>query len=218
MNEALPFDLSETIETVVRSRRNGPLIRAAATLWILPGDLVVDVTFGEGGFWTDYRPATLVVHDLYKVDGVDFRDLPEPDRSVDVVVFDPPYIAQGGRESGGSIAAFRDRFGLDEGPRSTAELRELARDGIAEAARVLKPSGRLLVKTMNYINGRAFVQGQRDVVTAAEEAGLVQVDEFVHVSGTGPPPPGRKVQVHARRAHSFLCVFQARPVWQQRPT
>lgn len=212
MNEPLPFDLSGTVQTVVDSRKNGALIRAASTLWIRPDDLVVDVTYGEGRFWTEYRPHRLVAHDLYKLDGVDFRALPEEDGSVDVVVLDPPYIAQGGRDSATAVD-FRDRYGLNEAPKSSAELRELVAAGITEAARVLRPSGRLLVKTMNYVNGRRFVKAQRDVVTAAEAVELEQVDEFVHLSGTGIPPPGRKVQIHARRAHSFLCVFQRRPLW-----
>lgn len=202
------------IESVVRTRDNGSLLAIAAALWIRPGDLVVDVTYGRGNFWTRYRPERLVAHDLI-VDGVDFRHLPEDDASVDVVVFDPPYIPQGGRETStlkaryASGGEFLYRYGLFDGPRSVRELKELHAAGIKEAARVLAPRGRLLVKCMDYISGGRFNTGHHHVVSAALALGLEQVDEFIHHSGLGPQPP-RPNQYHSRRAHTFLCVFRKR--------
>jgi hypothetical protein len=200
------MDLGGTVESVVATRLNGQLVATVAVLWIKPDDLVVDVTYGEGNFWTVYRPARLVAHDKFKGDGVDFRELPELDGSVDVVVFDPPYIAQGGRETS-TTQDMLNRYGLHDVPKTTAELELYISAGITEAARVLVKGGRLLVKCMDYINGGEYVQGRHNVVEAAQRAGLTQVDEFVHHSGTGPQPPGRR-QLHSRRSHSFLCVFQ----------
>ena len=65
---------------------------------------MVDLTYGRGGLWTVYCPARLIEHDI-RLDGVDFRALPEASSSVDVAVFDPPYIAQGGRDSTNQISA-----------------------------------------------------------------------------------------------------------------
>jgi hypothetical protein len=87
------FVLPGTVQSVVKARTNGPLIAAVAVLWIRDGDRVLDVTYGRGNFWTKFRPEHLTTHDL-TLDGVDFRHLPEDDNSVDVVVFDPPYIAR----------------------------------------------------------------------------------------------------------------------------
>lgn len=201
-----------TVLSVISERLNGPLIAQVATLWIREGDTVLDVTYGKGNFWTVYRPGILVAHDL-ELDGVDFRSLPEPDASIDVVVFDPPYIPQGGRESS-TVPDFIDRYGLREGPRSQLDLEAMNGAGIQEAARVLKPNGRLLVKCADYVNGGQFRMGRHAMVMAALAAGLVQVDEFVHHSGTGPQPKtnrdgSSRGQFHSRRAHSFLCVFQA---------
>lgn len=198
--------LPGTVESVVRTRLNGPLIAVVADLWINDDDLVVDVTYGRGNFWTVYRPERLVAHDLI-VDGVDFRHLPELDATVDVVVFDPPYIAQGGRETS-TVPDMLDRYGLADSPKSVAESQTLIAAGIAEATRVLAPGGRLLVKCMDYVNGGELVLGRHHVVTTALSLGLRQVDEFVHASGCGPQPEGRR-QLHSRRAHSFLCVFRA---------
>ena len=214
-----------SVESVITDRRNGWLIAMAARLWIRPDDLVVDVTYGEGGFWTHCRPRHLIAHDLYKGDGVDFRSLPEADGSVDVVVFDPAYVPPGGRETS-TIKDMHDRYGMAQTPKTVEENAALIAAGIKEAGRVLRPAksnvdgitqagpgGRLIAKTMDFIWSGKLQQGRRWVEDAAAEAGLRKVDEFVHVSGTGPQPkvnldgtPRR--QVHSRRSHSFLEVFQ----------
>lgn len=194
------------VESVVHNRSNAVLLAEVARLWIGPDDVVLDVTYGRGNFWLKIRPANLVTHDL-AVDGVDFRNLPEADRSVDVVVFDPPYIPQGGRTTS-TVPDFLQRYGLVTVPRTTTELDEYHVAGIKEAARVLKPKGRLLVKCMDYVNGGRYVTGRHTIVAAAHTAGLVQVDEFVHYSGRGPQPV-RDRQLHSRRSHTFMCVFQA---------
>lgn len=168
-------------------------------------DLVADITYGRGLFWANYRPQHLTTHDI-AVDGVDFRDLPEEDQTFDVVVFDPPYIAQGGRDTS-TQQDFLNRYGLTDVPKTVEGLQELIRDGMNETYRVLKPKGRLFVKCMDYINGGRFVQGRHFVVTEALTMGFEQVDEFIHYSGTGPQP-NRLRQFHSRRAHSFLCIFQ----------
>lgn len=186
---------------------------------------MLDVTYGRGAFWTVQRPRHLTTHDI-AIDGVDFRQLPEGDASVDVVVFDPPYIPQGGRETSTlsrietgdhqnlrTSDGFLERYGLVDGPRSVAELEQLVADGMTEATRVLRPRGRLLVKCMDYVNGSRYIQGRHHVVGTATGLGLRQVDEFVHYSGVGPQPE-RDVQYHSRRAHSFLCVFRKPARWR----
>jgi hypothetical protein len=71
---------------------------------------------------------------------------------------------------------------------------------------VVKPGGRLFVKVIDYVTGGRFQPGHYHVVSTAINAGLELVDEFIHYSGTGPGSWDR--QIHSRRAHSFLCVFQ----------
>ena len=207
--EQKTWGFADTVESVVKTQDNGTLIAAVAVLHIPDGALVVDTTYGKGLFWTQYRPDNLVMHDLHTVDGVDFRNLPEGDGSVDVVVFDPPYMPSGGKET--TILEMRDRYGISRndgsGNRNTvADVAALYVGGIAEAYRVLKPEGRLLVKTMDFVYGGQYRTMRHHVVTTAIDVGFTQIDEFIHHSGVGPQPGGR-VQRTSRRAHSFLCVF-----------
>jgi hypothetical protein len=205
MHSQLSMPMPETVQSVVRCATNGPLLAAAAQLWIGPDDVVLDVTYGRGMFWTHYRPEHLVAHDL-ALDGVDFRQLPEADASVDVVIFDPPYITTGVATQP-ETQRLHDAFGLVGGDYSISDLKELFAAGMKEATRVLKPKGRLFVKCMDFVTSGRLVLAHHHVVTTALGLGLEQVDEFIHNAGTGPQPEGRR-QVHSRRAHSFLCIFQ----------
>ena len=199
----------DTVESVVKTRDNGSLIATAAVLHIPDRALVVDMTYGRGRFWTKYRPPNLVMHDLYTVDGVDFHNLPEADGTVDVAVFDPPYIPDGGELT--TIPDMRDTYGVGgaTAPQSVGDIADLYVAGIGEAYRILKRDGRLLVKTMDFVRGGKYHAMRHHVVASAVDVGFTQIDEFVHHSGTGPQPGGR-IQRTSRRAHSFLCVFAKR--------
>lgn len=56
------------------------------------GSVIADVTYGKGVFW---RKVPADAYELRATDlqtGVDCRDLPYDDRSIDCVVLDPPYM------------------------------------------------------------------------------------------------------------------------------
>lgn len=185
-------------------RRREPVSQDEETLWLV----------GRGLGNLHLPVMNFIRHDLYTLDKVDFRDLPEKSGSIDVVVFDPPYVSTGGITTT-TVPDFRARYGMDNAKRTMAHVRHDIGIGMAEATRVLMPKGRLMVKCMDYVESGKFQQGHKFVLDVADMLHLVQVDEFLHVSGTGPQPlknrngsPRR--QVHARKAHSFLCVFAKR--------
>lgn len=185
---------------------NSDLIADVARLgWIKQSDTVLDPTYGRGNWWKAFRPDTLIAHDL-QLDGVDFRDLPEPAGSVDVVAFDPPYIAQGGRDSS-TMQLFLGRYGFVDSPTTRAGVNELMFDGCVEAFRVLRPQGILLLKCMNYVNGGRYRLDAYDLLADLLQRRFRCEDEFIHLRRPGPQP-ARDRQHHARRNYSHLFVLR----------
>jgi hypothetical protein len=203
-----------TPKKVVASKRwkdNAALIADVASLHFRPRDVVMDVTYGGGKFWTRYTPHRLIAHGP---DGVDFRDLPEPARSVDVVVFDPPYVVIGGEDTSTIDREFHDRYGMRGlGTKDPAVLhRTLIVPGLRECIRV---SRRLvLVKCMAYTSGGKLWLGPVRVVEEAERLGCRVVDWYDPLKS---PARGPKVspttglprkQRRAVRTSSTLIVLR----------
>lgn len=205
-------DAPKPVKSVVQGK-NDSLVVEAARLWIKPGDVVMDVTYGLGAFWRGCCPEGLICHDL-ALDGVDFRYLHEhtDEDEADVLVLDAPYLSKGGRETS-TIPEFDAAYGLKGAPKTPAGVQILINQGIASSLYPLKHNGILMVKIMDYISSGKFFQSHQKTIDCAECFGFEQVDEFVHFSGTGPQPKKNRDgsprrQVHSRRAHSFLLVFQ----------
>ena len=181
---------------------NAELLRSVAPLYLTGS--VLDVTYGSGKWWAEYRPAGLVTHDI-ALDGVDFRKLPERDSSFDAVCFDPPYVPQGGIKTPFYRSGqWHQNYGLV--PMSLAELRELFADGLAECARVSRRW--VLVKCCDFVTGGQFKLAHLFVIAKAEELGL-QVHDLLVLAGGSGPGNSRMLDVkRARRAHSYLLVFR----------
>ena len=178
---------------------NAAMIADVATLGYLEGP-VLDPTWGSGTWWNIWRPDTLVAHDLYTLDGVDFRRLPHPDGLFNAVAFDPPY-----KLNGRSTEQVDRRYGV-AGPFTRWQDRHaLIRDGLTECARVLAPGGHLLLKCQDQVcSGR--VRWQTDEFTShAAALGLAKVDRLDFLKS--PRPQAATRQVHARRNHSTLLIF-----------
>jgi hypothetical protein len=205
-----PSPLS-AVPSVIRGT-NGVLIATVARLGWLgePDDTVLDMTYGEGKWWTVLKLRNLIAHDL-ALDGVDFRHLPEADQSVRTVCYDPPYITTGSEETS-TLDDFYDRYGLGQ-IRGWQNLRQLIADGLAEAARVVMPGGYVLVKCEDYTESDGKRFNYVWLVNTAETLGLELQDRVIHYTGPGPQPKQNRDgsprrQVHVREAASFLCCFK----------
>ncbi len=184
---------------------NADLIAKITPIYFPADEPVLDVTYGQGAWWSRRRPPGLVGHDL-AVDGVDFTDLPYADRSWPTVCFDPPYVPAGGMTTS-TAGGFQAAYGIDQG-RSQSDLDALMHAGLAETARVM--SRFLLVKCSDFVNGGRFTPQSYKVVGWADDLGLDLHDEIVHAAGSGPGGHNIVTQLRARRAHSKLLVFTHR--------
>ena len=182
---------------------NGHMIADVARLGYLAGS-VLDVTYGEGGFWTQWRPQVLRTSDLYKPAEYqwDYKALPIPSGSFDAVVFDPPYKLSGTPASPEMDA----RYGTGPEIRmNRADRLEDIRLGALECWRVCREH--LLVKCMDQVEG-GRVRWQADMVTRAiEDVGGRKIDCFHFLGGAREQPAGRR-QLTARRNYSTLLVFE----------
>lgn len=192
---------------------NGELIADLARLGYLRAEhSVVDVTYGKGTWWNTWRPLDLIAHDLdqTKGDGVDFRQLPHPPASFDVVAYDPPYINSTPADVS-TTPSFGDAYGLAAETRNSfEELWALLAGGLAEAARVVRPGGLVLAKAMAYTNGRIFRHVPALLIAYGEALGLDLVDELLLRRTPGPLSIDPSSVTRSRRNVSTLLIFRRR--------
>ena len=198
---------------------NADVFPQVLSLHVPEGSMVADVTYGKGVFWRNI-PAGL--YDLRPTDlstGTDCRDLPYADGSIDCVVLDPPYMegllrAEGTRAGRGTYAAFRERYcpvgPSDRGrepPKWHAAVLDLYMAAGAEAARVLRGGGTLIVKCQDEVSANRQWLTHVEIINGFAGMGLRAEDLFVVVRTNRPRVAGMKRQVHARKNHSYFLVF-----------
>ncbi|HEY7821637.1 MAG TPA: hypothetical protein VIG24_02325, partial [Acidimicrobiia bacterium] len=191
---------------------NAELMAAIAPLYL--SGSVLDVTYGKGKWWDKVKPSPFVAHDLHTLDGVDFRDLPEPDRSFDTVCFDPPYVASGGESSAKLGDQFQKAYGIGHKRAAGSDLDALIVGGLTECLRVAWRF--VLVKCMEFAGGGSRFKDIPHLVTStALDAGWVKHDQIVHHTGSGPGGHNIFTPKRARRHHSYLIVFTRLDAWKE---
>lgn len=204
---------TETIENPVYTSHRGlnaDLIADVARLYFQPGDKIADVTFGKGNFWNklDLSPYEFfpsdAVHEQFRYD---FRALPYQDESLDVVVFDPPYVTHEISEcKTGYRGGIQQRYN-SVAASSPEEIRELYEDGIREAYRILVFGGVLVCKCMDFSRSTGNHWQHIDIFNFASSLGFEAADLFVLTTQARLSVSGRE-QDRARKNHSFLWVFE----------
>jgi hypothetical protein len=202
----------EPILTAQRGK-NADVFRDISRLYFSPGDTIMDVTYGRGLFWSkvDASIYQLVPSDIST--GIDCTNLPYPDESADVVIFDPPYMHGSGSRKGSNIKHSIDRAykNKDRELHGMAAVIDLYHRGIKEGLRVLAIGGILVVKCMDQ-----FASKQEwthiDLFNFAISEGAVAEDLFVLVRES-QPVMRHKHQKHARKNHSYFWIFIKRRNW-----
>lgn len=201
---------SPVLSVVIGS--NADLISHISPLYIPPGAVVRDVTWGKGAFWAkvDTTQITLQGSDIADHIGghngvikADFCDLPDEDASADVVVLDPPYIHNPGKH----ITDSRYNNAATTSGMYHRDIRALYVKGMTEAVRVMRPGGRLLVKGKDEVESGRQCWSHAELREDAESLGLYARDMFILVPQARTSMNRWNKQLHARKVHSFLWVF-----------
>jgi tRNA G10 N-methylase Trm11 len=181
------------------------------------GSTIADVTYGGGVFW---RNVDLSKYKLWPSDianGVDCRALPYEDNDIDAVILDPPYmegLLRGNSEhkaGSGTHSAFRNFYSNGDeksnGPKWHAAVTDLYFKAGAEAYRVLKDNGVLIVKCQDEVSANRQWLTHVEIINHYETLGFYAKDIFVTMRQNRVGISRLLKQVHARKNHSYFLVF-----------
>ena len=187
---------------------NSDMFPSILALHVPPGAEIADVTYGKGVFW---RSVDLKKYALYATDlqtGVDCRELPYKDASLDCVVLDPPYMEglyrrhESHLAGDGSHRAFREHYSNGQsttgGPKYHDAVLDMYFKAGTEARRVLKDNGVLIVKCQDEVSANRQRLTHVEIVIEYEKEGLYAKDLFVLVRRNRAGVSRLKKQAHAR--------------------
>jgi len=209
-----------TTSRVVQSAHvggNAEIFLQVLALHVPAGSVVADVTYGQGIFWKHVPKDKYVLKATDVSTGVDCRNLPYVDGSIDCVVLDPPYMEGLFRRSAehlagsGTYGAFRDTYsngeGTEHGPKWHRAVLDLYFKAGREAYRVLRKKGVLVVKCQDEVSAGKQHLTHIEIVNEYESMGFYTKDLFVVVRTNNASVSRLKQQVHARKNHSYFLVF-----------
>lgn len=197
---------------------NSDVFPQILALHVQKGSIVADVTYGTGVFWknvnlNDYK---LLATDI--ANGIDCRNLPYENESIDAVVLDPPYMEgllrnnKDHKAGASSHASFREYYsnGDEEnhnGPKWHGAVTDLYYKAGIEAYRILKNKGIMIVKCQDEVSANRQHLTHVEIINYYESIGFYTKDLFVVVRLNKASISRLKKQVHARKNHSYFLVF-----------
>ena len=193
------------------------------SLYVGPGSVVADVTYGKGVFWRRIPTGMYELRATDIQDGVDCRNLPYQDGEIDCVVLDPPYMHSPGGTAHQVHSPFEDYYRNNgSGNRTKSKYHEavleLYQEAGREAYRVLRDRGVLIVKCQDEVCSNRQRFTHVEIMQYYESLGFAAEDLFVVVRNNRPGVSRAVRQVHARKNHSYFLVFwkrgASRGVWK----
>lgn len=192
------------------------------SLYVPPGSVVADVTYGRGVFWKQVPRGAYTLHASDLKDGVDCRTLPYADGSIDCIVFDPPYM----HTPGGSAHVNHQNYegyyrnnGTGNGTEKKYHeaVLELYFAAAREAYRVLRDEGIYIVKCQDEVCANQQRLTHVEIINELCGLGFLTEDLFVVLRVNRPGVSRALRQAHARKNHSYFLVFRksnGRPRWK----
>lgn len=202
-------------------RNNEDLFPMILSLYVPIGSHVADVTYGKGVFWKKVSQSDYTLYFSDIKTGVDCRNLPYNDKSMDCVVIDPPYMEGLYRRKcdhlsgNGTFASFREAYSdgsvytpEENAPKYHDAVLAMYYAAGREAIRVLKNKGILIVKCQDEVSANKQRLTHVEIINEYVKYGLIVEDLFVMVRNNKPNISTLKKQVHARKNHSYFLVFR----------
>jgi len=201
---------------------NAPVFRDILRLFLPEGATVADVTYGKGAFWKGVPEGQYKVLATDIQMGVDCRDLPYEDGSLDALVLDPPYMeglfrqSEGEMAGSGSHEAFRDHYSdgkatppVTGAPKWHDAVLDLYLRAGGEAWRTLRNYGVFIVKCQDEVSANTQRLTHVELINAWSERFYCK-DLFVVTRVNKPGVVRLLKQEHARKNHSYFLVFVKR--------
>ena len=204
-------------------------------LFVPEGSTIADVTFGRGVFWKKVNlekyhllASDLKTHGLKPncKGGIDSRNLPYDDSSLDAIVFDPPYMHTPGGTAHNGHQNFENYYAnnVEQDPEI---LKQIWKDSNGnppkyheavldlyyrtgkESFRVLKEEGIFIVKCQDEVCTNRQRLTHIEITIEFEKYGFITKDLFVVMRKNKPGVSRLKTrQYHARKNHSYFMVYQ----------
>lgn len=189
-------------------------------LHVAPGASIADITYGRGVFWKKVPSGRYTLHCSDLKLGDDWTRLDLADKSMDAIVFDPPYMeglyrhTKPAMAGAGTHGAFQDAY--SDGSIQAAGRTRKYHDAVLEAylsvmpevRRVLRPEGRFIVKCQDEVSANRQKLTHVELIWALEAQGFYCKDLFIVVRRNVPVISRLLKQVHARKNHSYFLVFE----------
>ena len=202
-------------------RNNEEIFPLILSLYVPVGAEIADVTYGKGVFWKRINQADYHLHFSDIKMGIDCRNLPYDNQSMDCVVLDPPYMEGFYRRNNdhlagnGTFSSFREAYSDGSiyeqkagAPKYHDAVLDMYYSAGYEAVRVLKTNGILIVKCQDEVSANKQHLTHVEIINEYTKHGLVIEDLFVMIRNNKPNISTLKKQVHARKNHSYFLVFR----------
>jgi hypothetical protein len=192
---------------------NDEVLPNVLALYVASGSTVADVAFGKGVFWKRIPKNiyNLLPSDL--MNGIDSRNLPYEDNSIDCVVFDPPYMHTPGGSAHKNHQNYEGYYrnnltGNETGKKYHEAVLELYFQAADEAFRVLKNEGIYIVKCADEVCANQQRLTHVEIINELTSKNFIIEDLFVLMRYNKPGVSRMIRQVHARKNHSYFLVFR----------
>lgn len=205
--------MPETHENIIKSISywQEEILAQILRLYIPSGRFDLDATYSKGAFYADGSvPKPILKFDLNPqredCQKADCRHLPLASGSIGSMILDPPFLATTGKSlnrAEGNLML--RRFGVYPNEQS---LQNLYRDAIAEAYRLLKLKGILVLKCQDKVSSGKQYMMHCLIYNWAVECGFIAVDLFVLLARSRLIANWQRNQKHARKYHSYFWVFE----------